>query len=234
MKRKTQKMEKKTIRKRVMKPHLPILPIPEEGTHAASLLDLKFNVSNLMIYMPNRLGQGMIMNDDYRAIHGLCEMLYRQAQIRDRKLSADALTPIVTALIRLSKGSKEATEYLRWYIFHDLAEVPKTKKNSNLGMAPQGQTKHRLVDDGSLRYILTSYMTSFDMQLKSVVSEFLWQLCGCKKYELIRLTGFGNAVGLLAAKGLPGFTGLTDNAINLDDIVEARRAAKNKQNKPKK
>lgn len=226
------------ISKRVMKPHPPlVLSEDEKNRNITSLNDIKFNVSNLMIYMPQRLGEGMIMYGDYRAIHGLAEMLWKQAQERDRKLVSTSLTPILSALVRLCKGSPEASKYIKWYIFHDLAEEPKNKKKSDLNMSPQGQ-QGKQVDDGTLRYNLTQHMTSFDMTFKSVVSEFLWQLCNKKKYELIRLTGFGNAVGLLAAKGLPGFTGLTDRAINLDDLVEARKKQKgkatNKQNKPKK
>jgi len=233
-KRKEQKMEKKMISKRVMKPHPPIIPTDDEkDPQITSLIDLKFNVSNLMIYMPQRLGEGMVMNGDYRAIHGLAEMLYRQAQERDSKLVANALTPILTSLIRLCKGSKAASRYLKWYIFHDLAQPPKNKKTSNLEMTPEGQKGRKNVDDGTLRYILISYMTSFDVTFKSCISEFLWQLCDSKKYELIRLTGFGNAIGLLASKGLPGFTGLTENAINLDDLVEAKRKQQNKKQKNK-
>lgn len=40
--------------------------------------------------------------------------------------------------------------------------------------------------------------------------------------EYIRLTGFGNAVGLLAEKGLPGFSMLKEKAVNIDDLVAAK------------
>ena len=44
----------------------------------------------------------------------------------------------------------------------------------------------------------------------------------CAASEFIRLCGFGNAIGLLAEKGLPGFTGLTQQAVSLDALMAAR------------
>jgi hypothetical protein len=68
----------------------------------------------------------------------------------------------------------------------------------------------------SLRRQLFKLVLSVNASVKHHVSDYLWELCDASSHEYIRLTGFGNAIGLLAERGLPGFTGIAERAINLD------------------
>jgi len=52
--------------------------------------------------------------------------------------------------------------------------------------------------------ILIKHMTSMNMTLKYMASELLFSLVGENADELVRLTGFGNAAGLLAMRNLFG------------------------------
>lgn len=57
---------------------------------------------------------------------------------------------------------------------------------------------------GHLCKLLTSPIT----QLRDLAAELLFVLCKCNVNRMIKYTGFGNAAGLLAQKGLLGMYAL--------------------------
>jgi len=82
------------------------------------------------------------------------------------------------------------------------------------------------IDPLSLRALLLPHCTTIKYRIKRCVGELLFTLCDEQSNEFIRLCGFGNAIGLLAEKGLPGFTGLTQQALSLDDLIAQQKSAK--------
>lgn len=59
-----------------------------------------------------------------------------------------------------------------------------------------------------LRNKLVRLMTHLDTDVKRVAAEFLFVLCSESVPRFIKYTGYGNAAGLLAARGLMAGVGL--------------------------
>jgi len=71
---------------------------------------------------------------------------------------------------------------------------------------PPEVTQHK----NSLGAKLIKHMTSLTFAFKYYVNEFIYQLCDEDANEFMKLTGIGNAAGLLSMRGLFGFgQGLT-------------------------
>ena len=75
----------------------------------------------------------------------------------------------------------------------------------------------------TMRNLMLDYCTSVNYALKRAVGEFLFALCGEDTKEFTRLCGLGNAIGTLVDKGLPGFVGMADNALDLNKMAELKR-----------
>jgi len=69
---------------------------------------------------------------------------------------------------------------------------------------------------------IIKYMTSMSMAIKFVSNELLFALVGENADDFVRLTGFGNAAGLLAMRNLFGM----GKHLNRDTLSETRKAPK--------
>jgi len=128
------------------------------------------------------------------------------------------MTPILIALTKIAEVHEDVRNSIKKVIFGKNAFAA---PNSKTAMGPFGKEKDRQAQRNphSLRAQLVQYITSYRINLKSTVSEFFWILANKESQEYMRLLGLGNAVGLLADKGLPGFAGLSQKAINIDDFI---------------
>lgn len=144
------------------------------------------------------------------------------------------ITPILMCLNNLVKEGAFARSYLKMRVFGDLADPchqPPDLDESNLSQAevnkrkmePKGPKLDHPEEVGTMRALLIKHVTSFNYNVKSSVSEFLYSLCKEDSNEYLRLVGFGAGVGLLADKGMPGFGHFTQNAISLDDLMKAKK-----------
>jgi len=132
------------------------------------------------------------------------------------------------SMLGVVKSSKQARRYVKFAVFGKWAEE-KDKDKANT-MMPDGAVSERQVDADhwSLKSMLLPHMTSSNYNLKQIVTEFLWELCGTDSNEFTRLVGFGNAAGLLAERGFPGFGPLKQNAIDLDQLVSRKHKQEKK------
>jgi len=140
--------------------------------------------------------------------------------------SSPASASSASSSLSSSASPVSCAEYMRCVVFGAFALIDGTKKKdaNQLGMLAEGAKNEKELDPSRtqpLRTFLLQSVTSFQMNLKTTVSEFLWQLCQEDSHTYIRLAGFGNAVGLLADKGLPGFSHLKDNAIDMDALLKS-------------
>lgn len=128
------------------------------------------------------------------------------------------------------KHSPDARLYLKKRIFGNLAIggtkvdgvdefMANQKSADSLAMEPEGPNIN--LEPRSLRTLLLKTVLTLRVTLKSSVSEFLYNLCEKDTHEYIRLCGFGCAVGLLADKGLPGFAGLAQQAVDMDKLMKS-------------
>ena len=69
-------------------------------------------------------------------------------------------------------------------------------------MPPLKDIRSRPEDGTTLRNKLVRFMTSPDMHLKQLTAHLLFVLCKENTSRLIKYTGYGNAAGLLAGRGL--------------------------------
>lgn len=100
-------------------------------------------------------------------------------------LLKEALMPILSVLIEYSSNVRIIRKFLRSRILPPLRDVT-----------------HRPEEGDELRNKLCRLMTCTITQVEFLVAEFLFVLCKENVRRLIKYTGYGNAAGLLAHRGL--------------------------------
>jgi hypothetical protein len=122
--------------------------------------------------------------------------LNKNSQLADKSIytltdfnidSIDHLYPVLMLLSLMCKTNKTIHSYCR------LKVLPPLKKKDLINLPQNGLT---------IRNRLCKLMTDPSLQLKRLVSQFLFILCKESVDKLIKYTGFGNAAGLLAETGL--------------------------------
>jgi hypothetical protein len=116
----------------------------------------------------------VFLNDQFTVTPGV----YRQYEI---------LLPVVTVLLKSATSERCIRKYLRLQILPPLKDV------------------HNRPEQGStLRNHLCRLLTTPMTQLRDVVAELLFVLCKKSVKRMIKYTGYGNAAGLFAQRGLLG------------------------------
>ena len=201
-----------------------------EQPQSVSVRQLKREIADCLIYLPAHLAS--FLEDDIKAVQALVLILHRNLLTarEDAKSEENVLTPIVSSLTGLAVESRNIRRYIKTAIFQEAALLsPSTESTpaAVMSMVPAGSVNEQQldVDPLSLRSLLLPYCTSIKFRVKAAVSELLFQLCDAQANDFIRLCGLGNAIGLLAEKGLPGFTGLTQQALSLDALMAAKKSS---------
>ena len=105
-------------------------------------------------------------------------------QATDRSLR-EAVSPVLICLSEMARGKRLIRKYLKSQVLPPLKEV------------------HRRPEEGnSLRNKLVKLMTNPSTEVKELVADFLFVLCKESVGRLIKYTGYSNAAGLLARRGL--------------------------------
>lgn len=136
-----------------------------------------------------KIDNPMYEYDDFNveAIAVLVEFLEKRLspQYQSSKTMHQSLAPILICLTAMSRSKHIIRKYLRSRILPPLREF------------------HRRPEQGStIRNKLVRLMTSPETDLKELVADFLFVLCKESVPRLIKYTGYGNAAGLLARRGL--------------------------------
>ncbi|XP_043938461.1 synembryn-A-like [Protopterus annectens] len=105
---------------------------------------------------------------------------------RGHKLK-ETLTPVLNLLTESSRVHRETRKFLRSKVLPPLRDV-----------------KNRPEVGNTLRNKLVRLMTHVDTDVKHCAADFLFVLCKENVSRFIKYTGYGNAAGLLAARGLLG------------------------------
>ncbi|KAM6905145.1 chaperone Ric-8A [Xenentodon cancila] len=116
-------------------------------------------------------------------VHTLLLFMDRRLN-RGHKLK-EKLTPVLNLLTESSRVHRETRHYLRQKILPPLRDV---------AIRPE--------QDSSLRGQLVRLMTHVDTDVKDCAAELLFVLCKENVSRFVKYTGYGNAAGLLAARGL--------------------------------
>ncbi|XP_055705806.1 synembryn [Phlebotomus papatasi] len=99
----------------------------------------------------------------------------------------ECLSPILTALVKCVRSSSCLRRYIRIQVLPPLRDV------------------HRRPEDGTeLRNYLCRLLTTPALQVRDLVAEFLFVMCKENVGRMIKYTGYGNAAGMFANRGLLG------------------------------
>lgn len=126
-------------------------------------------------------------DSNVEAIAVLLEFLEKRLVLPpdSQKSLHESLAPILLCLTVMSRCKRIIRKYLRSRILPPLREV------------------HRRPEEGNeIRNKLVKLMTIPNTDVKELVADFLFVLCKESVARLIKYTGYGNAAGLLARRGL--------------------------------
>jgi hypothetical protein len=206
------------------------------GPADVSLFDLKILVSNLIICCPK--AGFPLLSRKMNCITFLLKSLAKTLQEQDDSdnINTEDLCPKLLILSAVVKNDETCRQYIKSQIFGKYANATQeqlTGKAKVDNMRPDGDDDDDDISpDGSqkfsLRKSLLDLITSMDWNVKQLVSDFLFDVCGQQSDEYIRLTGFGNAVALLTEKGLPGFTSISSKTLTLEDMLSMQSERKGK------
>ncbi|XP_047246764.1 synembryn-A isoform X2 [Girardinichthys multiradiatus] len=130
------------------------------------------------------------------AVNMLLEFMEKRLD-RGHKLK-ETLLPALNLLTESSRIHRETRKFLRSKVLPPLRDV-----------------KNRPEVGNALRNKLVRLMTHIDTDVKDCAAEFLFVLCKESVSRFIKYTGYGNAAGLLAARGL--LRGGRDSGIYSED-----------------
>ncbi|KZC08881.1 PREDICTED: synembryn-A isoform X2 [Dufourea novaeangliae] len=158
--------------------------------------DLQRNITNLLMVAPyscystiippaQDTGKHVFQNTDMQAVSILLKFLDKRLDCKDDLIGN--LSAIVTTFIRMVKAEKLIRKYTRMQILPPLKDV-----------------MHRPEEGTTLRAKLCKLLTSPLTQLRDLVAEFLFILCKENVSRMVKYTGYGNAAGMFANKGLLG------------------------------
>ncbi|KAL3266979.1 hypothetical protein HHI36_011127 [Cryptolaemus montrouzieri] len=160
------------------------------------------NVINLLTNIPNPCYKALIppidadktedqleyKSHDVAALSQILELL-KTKMLNDGSVSDqhEILSPITTVLYKGACADRIIRKYLRSEILPPLKDV------------------HSRPEEGStLRNCLCRLLTTPMTQLRDIIAELLFVLCKKSVRRMIKYTGYGNAAGLFAQRGLLG------------------------------
>ncbi|MGH0136874.1 UNVERIFIED_CONTAM: hypothetical protein FKN15_009586, partial [Acipenser sinensis] len=156
----------------------------EFHSHTVNLLG-NLPLMCLDVLLTPKVQQGSIeyMGVNMDAVRMLLDFMDRRLD-REHKLK-ETLTPSLNLLTESARVHRETRKFLRMKILPPLRDV-----------------KNRPEVGNSLRNKLVRLMTHIDTDVKHCAAELLFVLCKESVSRFVKYTGYGNAAGLLAARGL--------------------------------
>ncbi|KAK3535695.1 hypothetical protein QTP70_020572, partial [Hemibagrus guttatus] len=152
--------------------------------HTVNLLgNLPLPCLDVLLMPKVQLGSIEYMGVNMDAVKKLLEFMEKRLD-RGNKLK-ETLLPCLNLLTESARIHRETRKFLRLKVLPPLRDV---KNKPEVGNA--------------LRNKLVRLMTHIDTDVKTCVAEFLFVLCKESVSRFIKYTGYGNAAGLLAARGL--------------------------------
>uniref|UniRef100_A0A669R1K5 Synembryn n=1 Tax=Phasianus colchicus TaxID=9054 RepID=A0A669R1K5_PHACC len=152
--------------------------------HTVNLLgNLPLKCLDVLLTPKVRPGSLEYMGVNMDAVNILLDFLERRLD-RGHKLK-ESLTPVLNLLTESARVHRQTRKFLKAKVLPPLRDV-----------------KNRPEVGNSLRNKLVRLMTHIDTDVKHCAAEFLFVLCKESVSRFVKYTGYGNAAGLLAARGL--------------------------------
>ncbi|XP_061534154.1 synembryn-B [Phycodurus eques] len=181
----------------------------EAHSHAVNLLNnLPVSCLDVLIDLPVRGGLEEYGGKNMDAIQVLLDFM--EKRIDKGANYKEGLTPVLSLLTEGSRHHREIRRYIKTQVLPPLTDV---KIRPEVGTT----TRNKLV----------RLMTHVEMAVKQAAAEFLFVLCKESVDNLLKYTGYGNAAGLLMARGLlGGGRGETEYSPDEDSDTEEYKTAK--------
>ncbi|KAL1110598.1 hypothetical protein AAG570_008126, partial [Ranatra chinensis] len=170
--------------------------------HLKRLQNLQSDVINLLTVLPEESYRALIIPDCTESSTVICadslsmkavgniinflDQMLTKNEAREHP-SNELLSPVLVALLNISKSNKIFRKYIRKKVLPNLTEVYKRPE--------EGDT---------LRNKLCRLLTSPVISVTELVAEWLFVLCKENVGRMVKYTGYGNAAGLFARRGLMG------------------------------
>uniref|UniRef100_A0A3B3QUZ9 Synembryn n=1 Tax=Paramormyrops kingsleyae TaxID=1676925 RepID=A0A3B3QUZ9_9TELE len=169
----------------VLCPPARVSPLSLSGcSNAINLLsNITVSCLDVLIDVPVQDGQAQYEGRNMEAVWVLLKFMEKRI---DRGANyKEGLTPVLSLLTESSRHHREIRKYIKAQVLPPLKDV-----------------KNRPEVGSTVRNKLVRLMTHVDTSVKQSAAEFLFVLCKESVDSLLKYTGYGNAAGLLAARGL--------------------------------
>ncbi|XP_066561508.1 chaperone Ric-8B isoform X2 [Amia ocellicauda] len=156
----------------------------EAHSHAINLLsNIPVSCLDVLICVQSQGGLEEFNGKNMDAIEVLLDFM--EKRIDKASNYKEGLTPVLSLLTESSRYHREIRKYIKAQVLPPLKDVK---------IRPEVGT--------TVRNKLVRLMTHVDTGVKQSAAEFLFVLCKESVDNLLKYTGYGNAAGLLAARGL--------------------------------
>ncbi|XP_072241704.1 chaperone Ric-8B isoform X2 [Leuresthes tenuis] len=181
----------------------------EAHSHSVNLLNnLPVSCLDVLIDVPVQGGLQQYGGKNMEVVQVLLDFM--EKRIDKGSNYKEGLTPVLSLLTEGSRCHREIRRYIKAQVLPPLTDV---KIRPEVGTA--------------IRNKLVRLMTHVDMGVKQTAAEFLFVLCKESVDNLLKYTGYGNAAGLLVARGLlAGGRGETQYSEDEDSDTEEYKSAK--------
>ncbi|XP_071358442.1 chaperone Ric-8B isoform X1 [Trachinotus anak] len=182
----------------------------EAHSHAVNLLNnLPVSCLDVLIDVPVQGGLEKYGGKNMDAVQMLLDFMEKRIDKQGSNYK-EGLTPVLSLLTEGSRHHREIRRYIKAQVLPPLTDV---KIRPEIGT--------------TIRNKLVRLMTHVDMGVKQTAAEFLFVLCKESVDNLLKYTGYGNAAGLLVARGLlGGGRGETQYSEDEDSDTEEYKSAK--------
>uniref|UniRef100_W5LPP0 Synembryn n=2 Tax=Astyanax mexicanus TaxID=7994 RepID=W5LPP0_ASTMX len=154
--------------------------------HTVNLLSaLPLSCLDVLLCVPLQPDSEQMDGVNMDCVHSLLVYLERRLE-KGEKVKA-RLTPVLNLLTECSRAHRGTRRYLRQQILPPLRDV---------SMRPE--------EGSTVKSRLVRLMTHLDTELKHCAADLLFVLCKENVRRFVKYTGYGNAAGLLATRGLLG------------------------------
>ncbi|XP_044192853.1 synembryn-A isoform X1 [Thunnus albacares] len=157
--------------------------------HTVNLLSaLPLQCLDVLLMVPLQPNSEQCQGVNMDCVHTLLMFMERRLELGDK--IKEKLTPILNLLTESCRAHKETRHYIRKHILPPLKDV-----------------SHRPEEGSTVKSRLIRLMTHLDTDVKHCAADLIFVLCKENVRRFVKYTGYGNAAGLLATRGLLGGQG---------------------------
>ncbi|XP_045925382.1 synembryn-A [Micropterus dolomieu] len=154
--------------------------------HTVNLLSaLPLQCLDVLLRVPLEPDSQQYQGVNMDCVHALVLFMERRLDSGDK--IKEKLTPILNLLTESCRAHRETRRYIRKHILPPLRDV-----------------SHRPEEGSTVKSRLIRLMTHLDTDLKHCAADLIFVLCKENVSRFVKYTGYGNAAGLLATRGLLG------------------------------